>query len=149
MNQEISPLVLITGISGSGKSVALNQLEDLGYYCVDNLPIQLLHDFVATTRDAAIKKVAVAIDIRTPGDIGSLPDIITALRARGTPVLTIFLEADDHIILQRYSESRRRHPLTDRVNNTEGETPSLEECVRYERKHLARLKLQEHNIDTS
>ena len=90
MNEEINPLVVITGISGSGKSVALNQLEDLGYYCVDNLPIQLLHDFVATTREADIKKVAVAIDIRTPGDIGSLPDIMTALRSQGTPVLTIF-----------------------------------------------------------
>lgn len=149
MNEEISPLVLITGISGSGKSVALNQLEDLGYYCVDNLPIQLLHDFVATTREAGIKKVAVAIDIRTPGDIGSLPEIITALRAMGTPVLTIFLEANDQTILQRYSESRRRHPLTDRVKSPTGEITSLEECVRYERKHLAPLKLQEHNIDTS
>ena len=149
MNQEINPLVLITGISGSGKSVALKQLEDLGYYCVDNLPIQLLHDFVATTREAEIKKVAVAIDIRTPGNIGSLPKIITALRAMGTPVLTIFLEANDQTILQRYSESRRGHPLTDRVKNAEGETPSLEECVSYERKHLAPLKLQEHNIDTS
>lgn len=149
MNQEISPLVLITGISGSGKSVALNQLEDLGYYCVDNLPIQLLHDFVATTREADIKKVAVAIDIRTPGDIGSLPQIITALRARGTPVLTIFLEANDQTILQRYSESRRRHPLTHRIEGVTDEASSLEECVRYERKHLAPLKLQEHNIDTS
>ena len=149
MNEETSPFVLITGISGSGKSVALNQLEDLGYYCVDNLPIQLLHDFVATTRESKIKKVAVAIDIRSPGDIGNLPSIITALRSRGTPVLTIFLEANDQTILQRYSESRRRHPLTDRIQNPNGETPSLEECVSYERKHLAPLKLQEHNIDTS
>lgn len=149
MNEEINPLVVITGISGSGKSVALNQLEDLGYYCVDNLPIQLLHDFVATTREADIKKVAVAIDIRTPGDIGSLPNIITALRSQGTPVLTIFLEASDQTILQRYSESRRRHPLTERLSCSEGKTPSLEECVQYERKYLAPLKLQEHNIDTS
>ncbi|WP_432787215.1 RNase adapter RapZ [Oligella sp. MSHR50489EDL] len=143
------PLVVITGISGSGKSVALNQLEDLGYYCVDNLPIQLLHDFVATTREAEIKKVAVAIDIRTPGDIGNLPNIITALRSQGTPILTIFLEANDQTILQRYSESRRRHPLTERLSFSENQTPSLVECVQYERKYLTPLKLQEHNIDTS
>lgn len=149
MNEEIYPLVVITGISGSGKSVALNQLEDLGYYCVDNLPIQLLHDFVATTREAEIKKVAVAIDIRTPGDIGNLPNIITALRSQGTPILTIFLEANDQTILQRYSESRRRHPLTERLSFSENQTASLEECVQYERKYLAPLKLQEHNIDTS
>ena len=149
MNDEITPLVVITGISGSGKSVALNQLEDLGYYCVDNLPIQLLHDFVATTREAEIKKVAVAIDIRTPGDIENLPNIITALRSQGTPILTIFLEANDQTILQRYSESRRRHPLTERLSLAGHAAPSLEECVRYERKYLAPLKLQEHNIDTS
>ena len=148
-NNEIYPLVLITGISGSGKSVALNQLEDLGYYCVDNLPIQLLHDFVATSREANIEKVAVAIDIRSPGNIGELPDIITALRSRGTPVLTIFLEASNQAILQRYSESRRRHPLTERLTDSSGKTPSLEECVQYERHYLAPLKLQEHNIDTS
>ena len=149
MNDEITPLVVITGISGSGKSVALNQLEDLGYYCVDNLPIQLLHDFVATTREAEIKKVAVAIDIRTPGDIGDLPNIITALRSQGTPILTIFLEANDQTILQRYSESRWSHPLTERLSLAGHAAPSLEECVRYERKYLAPLKLQEHNIDTS
>lgn len=148
-NDSISPLVLITGISGSGKSVALNQLEDLGYYCVDNLPIQLLHDFVATTKQAQIDKVAVAIDIRTPGDISSLPEAIKSLRDNGTPVLTIFLESTDQTILQRYSESRRRHPLSDRLTAEEGRTPSLEECVQYERQHLTPLKLQEHNIDTS
>lgn len=141
-------IVLITGISGSGKSVALRLLEDSGYLCVDNLPVRFLHDFIATTREDGLERVAVAIDVRSPGDLEDLPSVITALRANGTEFRVIFLDANDHTLMQRYSESRRRHPLTDRLA-TGGKSPSLQECIDTERELLAPLREQEHVIDTS
>ena len=74
-------IVLITGISGSGKSVALRMLEDTGYTCIDNLPVRFLHEFIASTQDSGLERVAVAIDVRTPGDLDDLPGILTSLRA--------------------------------------------------------------------
>ncbi|HUH87319.1 MAG TPA: RNase adapter RapZ [Pusillimonas sp.] len=141
-------IVLITGISGSGKSVALRLLEDSGYLCVDNLPVRFLHDFIASTREDGLERVAVAIDVRSPGELDDLPDVITALRASGTEFRVIFLDANDHTLLQRYSESRRRHPLTDRLTSG-GKSPSLQECIDTERELLAPLREQEHVIDTS
>src|SRR3546814_13736206 len=75
-------IVLITGISGSGKSVALRLLEDAGYTCVDNLPVRFLHDFIASTRESELERVAVAIDVRSPGELAELPDVITRSEAR-------------------------------------------------------------------
>lgn len=141
-------IVLITGISGSGKSVALRLLEDSGYTCVDNLPVKFLHEFIATVREENLDRVAVAIDIRSPGELAGLPDIITGLRAQGTELKVIFLDASDHALMQRYSESRRRHPLTDRLQR-KGDSPSLLECIHTERELLAPLRDQEHVIDTS
>ncbi len=141
-------IVLITGISGSGKSVALRLLEDSGYLCVDNLPVRFLHDFIATTREDGLERVAVAIDVRSPGELEDLPAVITGLRASGTEFRVVFLDANDHTLLQRYSESRRRHPLTDRLA-TGGKSPSLQECIDTERELLAPLREQEHVIDTS
>lgn len=141
-------IVLITGISGSGKSVALRLLEDSGYLCVDNLPVRFLHDFIANTREDGLERVAVAIDVRSPGELDDLPNVITALRASGTEFRVIFLDANDHTLLQRYSESRRRHPLTDRLTQ-DGKSPSLQECINTERELLAPLREQEHVIDTS
>src|SRR5690606_9325700 len=74
-------IVLITGISGSGKSVALRLLEDAGYTCVDNLPVRFLHEFIASTRESGLERVAVSIDVRSPGELNELPDVITGLRA--------------------------------------------------------------------
>ncbi|MDN5841869.1 MAG: RNase adaptor protein RapZ, partial [Alcaligenaceae bacterium] len=141
-------VVLITGISGSGKSVGLRLLEDTGYTCVDNLPVRFLHEFLADARDGGLERVAVAIDVRTPGDLDELPGILTSLRAMGTSLRVIFLDADDHTLQQRYSESRRRHPLTNRLQR-EGRSPSLQECIDIERELLASLRDQEHVIDTS
>lgn len=141
-------IVLITGISGSGKSVALRLLEDSGYTCVDNLPVKFLHEFIATVREEHLERVAVAIDIRSPGELAGLPDILTGLRAQGVELKVIFLDASDHALMQRYSESRRRHPLTDRLQQ-KGSSPSLLECIHTERELLASLREQEHVIDTS
>ena len=141
-------VVLITGISGSGKSVALRVLEDSGYTCVDNLPVRFLKDFIADMRDSPIRRVAVAIDVRSPGEINDLPRAIAALRAMGTQLRVVFLDADDETLTQRYSESRRSHPLSDRVRG-EGVTPGLQECIALERDLLDPLRNQEHVIDTS
>lgn len=141
-------IVLITGISGSGKSVALRLLEDTGYTCVDNLPVRFLHEFIASTRESQLERVAVSIDVRTPGDLDELPGILTSLRAMGTELRVIFLDANDHTLQQRYSESRRRHPLSDRLQRG-GLNPSLLECITAEREMMASLRDQEHVIDTS
>jgi UPF0042 nucleotide-binding protein len=141
-------VVLITGISGSGKSVALRLLEDAGYTCVDNLPVRFLHEFIASTREDALERVAVAIDVRSPGELAELPGVINDLRAGGTAFRVIFLDASDHTLQQRYSESRRRHPLTDKLQHG-GKTPSLQDCIDTERELLAPLREQEHVIDTS
>lgn len=141
-------IVLITGISGSGKSVALRVLEDAGYTCVDNLPVRFLHEFIANTRESGLERVAVAIDVRSPGELDELPDVITSLRAMGTAFRVIFLDANDHTLRQRYSESRRRHPLTARLEKN-GISPSLQECIDTERDMLAALREQEHVIDTT
>lgn len=141
-------IVLITGISGSGKSVALRMLEDTGYTCVDNLPVRFLQEFIASTQESGLQRVAVAIDVRTPGDLDELPGVLTSLRAMGRALHVVFLEASDQALVQRYSESRRRHPLTDRLQH-QGLGASLKECIAREREMLAPLRNQEHVIDTS
>lgn len=129
-------VVLITGISGSGKSVAIRQLEDQGYTCIDNLPVKFLRDFIASAREDGLEKVAVAIDVRSPGELANLPEVISAIRTMGTPLQVIFLEADDRTLKQRYSESRRRHPLAYRLQIKNGFAPSLGECISHERELL-------------
>lgn len=142
-------IVLITGISGSGKSVALRLLEDAGYICVDNLPVRFLQEFIASARQQGLERIAVAIDVRTVGELDELPPVIHRMRSEGTAFRVIFLDANDHTLRQRYSESRRRHPLTDRLAQRWGRTPSLQECIDTEREMLAPLREQEHVIDTS
>lgn len=141
-------VVFITGISGSGKSVALRMLEDAGYTCVDNLPVRFLHEFIGIAHDEGLSRVAVAIDARSPGDIAELPDVITALRARGTELRVVFLDASTSTLALRYSETRRRHPLTDRLQRG-GTPPSLEACILAERELLAPLSELGHLIDTT
>ncbi|MEI7570093.1 MAG: RNase adapter RapZ [Alcaligenaceae bacterium] len=141
-------VVLITGISGSGKSVALRMLEDADYTCVDNLPVRFLHEFIASRRENPGEQIAVAIDARSADELGELPEIITALRAMDTQLRVVFLEADDETLLQRYAESRRRHPLSDRMRK-KGKVLSLEECIAQERELLDPLRNQGNVIDTS
>lgn len=110
-------LVIVSGLSGSGKSVALHALEDLGYYCIDNMPAGLLRallDEVTKPGDDAADRIAIGVDARNRReDLESLPKLIAGLRASGTQTDLLFLQADDDILLKRYSETRRRHPLAD------------------------------------
>ena len=141
-------VVLITGISGSGKSVALRMLEDADYTCVDNLPVRFLHEFITSRRDNPGERIAVAIDARSADELGELPEIIAALRASDTQLRVVFLEATDGTLLQRYAESRRRHPLSDRMRK-KGKVLSLEDCIAQERELLDPLRSQGQVIDTS
>ena len=116
-------LVVLSGLSGSGKSVALNALEDAGYYCIDNLPIALLQSLVDETlaqQDPAFSRVALCADARNAADIPRLPRLVQELRKAGIACEVIFLQADGDVLLSRFSETRRKHPLTtDRVSLTE------------------------------
>ena len=110
-------LIVVSGISGSGKSVALHVLEDLGYYCIDNLPAALLKsllDEIARTDDKRAARVAVGVDARNrPDDLEALPGLIKELQGANVQTDLLFLQASDEILLKRYSETRRRHPLAD------------------------------------
>ncbi|MEC9407182.1 MAG: RNase adapter RapZ [Abyssibacter sp.] len=109
-------LIIVSGLSGAGKSVALRVLEDQGYFCIDNLPMALLDSLAshAEAKQAAPSRLAVGIDARASrDDIQGYSDHIAALRARGIRASTLFLEADDDVLLRRFSETRRKHPLTD------------------------------------
>jgi len=142
--------VLITGISGSGKSVALRTLEDAGYLCVDNLPVRYLRDFIDSARTDGLPRVAVAIDARSPGDIADLPYTLRSLEDHESVDLrVVFLDASTATLVHRYSESRRRHPLTDRLRDSEGHPPSLYECIAAERELLNPLRDRNPVIDTS
>ncbi len=136
-----SPLLIITGLSGSGKSTAVNSLEDLGYYCVDNLPIPLLEPFLQTTdADGNRQKIAVVIDIRNRDYINSLPQQIRQLRQQGYPINILFLQADQEVLIQRYNVTRRLHPVS----------KNLREAVRKERILMAKLsEIADKIIDTS
>src|SRR5215831_7098432 len=109
-------LVLISGLSGSGKSVALHMLEDLDYYCVDNIPAGLLPDFIAHTirsGESTYRHTAVGVDARNrPNEIASVPQLIDELRRTGLQCDVVFLRSDDDALFKRYSETRRRHPLS-------------------------------------
>lgn len=135
-------LILISGQSGSGKSVALNLLEDAGYYCVDNLPVVMLTVLVRMLRDEGIEKIAVGIDARSGDGIATLQDKLDLLSSDGIRPKFLFLMANEETLLKRYSESRRRHPLA-----TEGQT--LAEAIRSERELLAPIADLGHRIDTS
>lgn len=137
---------LITGISGSGKSVALRAFEDAGYDCVDNLPVTLLENLISTLEKEECEQVAVAIDARRGRSIAALPSILENLR-RQHEVRVVFLNADTNTLVQRFSETRRRHPLAGqnkKVNST-----TLIEAIDEERQLLDPLKEQAHSIDTS
>jgi len=135
-------LILISGLSGSGKSVALHLLEDAGYYCVDNLPVVMLTVLVRMLKEENIRKMAVAIDARSGDGIELLPEKLKLLADEGTRHNFLFLHASEEILLKRYSESRRRHPLA-------GTGQTLEEAIRTERNLLEPISNLGHRIDTS
>ncbi len=127
-------LMIISGRSGSGKSTALHVLEDIGFFCVDNLPIGLLPELIAQTRlEAELQNVAVGIDARNlPSQLKQLPSVLDQIRHSQVEHEILFLDADDHILLQRFSETRRKHPLSN-------STLSLQEAVSKEKLVLAPL----------
>lgn len=138
----IMQLILITGLSGSGKSVALAVLEDAGHYCVDNLPVEMVERLVETLRNSGKDRVALTIDARTGEAVAGLPDLVTRLRSDGIDVRIIFLEAKADTLIKRYSETRRRHPLS------QGGL-TLPECIDRERELVAGISDMAHHIDTS
>ncbi|HKJ21104.1 MAG TPA: RNase adapter RapZ [Woeseiaceae bacterium] len=140
-------LIVVSGLSGSGKSVALHVLEDLGYYCIDNLPASLLTAAVNEVRAhevGAMNRLAVGVDARShTKNLDALPDLLQKLREQGVTTDIIFLHASDEILLQRYSESRRRHPLAEKGKQ-------LRAAIATERSILNELQLSaDLIIDTS
>ncbi len=135
-------LVLISGLSGSGKSIALKVLEDANYYCVDNLPSQLLQPLVGQLELQGYDQVGVVIDIRGGDSVAMLPLQLDALRANDLDLQFLFLDAQDATLIKRYSETRRRHPLA-------SDQLTLTEAIAEERVRLAELTALGHHVDTS
>lgn len=167
MNTTPMELVLITGMSGSGKSVALNALEDAGYYCVDNLPPELLVDLVALEKRIQAKRLAIAVDVRSAMSLPLLPKLLDQLRDEGIDVKPMFLDASTGVLVRRFSETRRKHPLSDASSamrhaeprssedtqqHTWADLPNrraLVDAIELERELLGALREQAHVIDTS
>ena len=135
-----SRLVLVSGLSGSGKSIALNVLEDAGYYCVDNLPATLLLEVLDYLGDAGHRRVAVSVDARSAA-LAALPEHIAKLKQRGFDCRVLYLEANTPTLLRRFSETRRRHPL--------GGEQTLPEAIERERGLLEGVAPLGERIDTS
>ncbi len=135
-------LVLISGLSGSGKSVAIKVLEDAGYYCVDNLPVLLLAETADFLRSAGNAKVAVSVDARSGKALDRLPGTLDALRRSGIDLRILFLDAKNDTLVRRFTETRRRHPLA------QGDV-TIEECIVRERELLAPIGELGLRIDTS
>ncbi len=137
-------MVIVTGLSGSGRSAALKAFEDTGYYCVDNLPLTLLPGFIEfAERSDEGSRSAIGIDVREKGFVEKFPELFGRLKAAGHPVEMLFLEASDQALVRRFSETRRPHPLA------KGATPLLD-GIRTEREALGEIKkLADRILDTS
>lgn len=135
-------LILVSGLSGAGKSIALNILEDCGYFCVDNLPLSLLTDTAHYLSGSGYQRTAISVDARSSSDLNHLPQAIAGLKQQGFDVRVLFLEAKADALVKRFSETRRRHPLSD-----EGRT--LTECIQLEQERLEAVSDLGHRMDTS
>jgi len=126
-------MIIVSGLSGSGKSVALHMLEDIGYYCIDNLPAGLLGTLAeqtVATGDPIYERLAVGIDARNrPEDLRRVPEVVEKLRRNGTACDLLFLHANQATLIKRYSETRRKHPLS-------SQTVALSEAIEHERRLL-------------
>jgi UPF0042 nucleotide-binding protein len=144
-------IILITGISGSGKSVGLNALEDAGYFCVDNLPPKLLRQLVATRLEDGAQTLAVAMDARSADSLAGLPADIQQLKDEGHDVKVLFLTAKTESLIARFSETRRSHPLSHRFRPEQSgsDQPTLTECILREREMLSVIEGIGHVVDTS
>ena len=136
-----SELIIITGMSGSGKASVLKSFEDLGYYCVDNLPIELVKNFAELSRSAEFERTALVIDVREGQQLHRLPQIVTELR-KHLQVRIVFLDCSDETLVRRFSESRRPHPL--------GRDMAVPQAISAERERLNAIRqLADFVIDTS
>lgn len=136
--------VIVTGMSGAGKATAMKMMEDIGYFCIDNLPVPLVDKLMEFTESSAgeRQKVAIGIDSRNGADLEEIIEILEAAKARGVSVDILFLEADDEVLVKRYKETRRNHPLAD------GER--LDKSIQKEREEMRFLKEKaNYVIDTS
>ncbi|PWB55282.1 MAG: RNase adapter RapZ [Nitrosomonadales bacterium] len=135
-------LILVSGLSGSGKSIALNVLEDSSYFCIDNLPLPLLTETARYLLGSGVTQAAISIDARSNSDLNQLPQIIATLRQEGLDVRILFLEAKTETLVKRFSETRRRHPLSDPEH-------TLTECIEHEQEQLEAVSDLGHRMDTS
>ncbi len=152
-------VVLLTGMSGGGKSVAMHALEDAGYFCVDNLPAELLLDFLKLEEQRGERRVAIAVDVRSSGSLPLMLPLLKQLRASGVPVRSIFLDASNEALMRRFSETRRPHPLREDRETTfggmDGTAAAAEshrlllDAIKLERELLGGLKAESTVIDTS
>jgi UPF0042 nucleotide-binding protein len=138
------PVLIITGLSGSGKSTVLRALEDVGYFCVDNLPLKLLPPFLQMQSESGAdhRKIALVMDVRTEGFLQNYARVFQRLERLGYRLHLIFLEADEPTLIRRFSQTRRQHPLADHE--------TISQALRQERESLAGLRRLAHRIiDTS
>jgi len=142
-------LILLTGMSGSGKSVALHALEDNGFYCVDNLPPELLLPFMQLDQQHHEQRVAIAMDVRSAATLPMVPAQLSHLRALNVDVRLLFLDATTDTLVHRYSETRRRHPLSSHEESTTDIKRDLISAIERERELLSVLRDQAHIIDSS
>lgn len=144
-------IVLITGMSGSGKSVALHALEDVGFFCVDNLPPELLLPLVQLEKAHQASRIAIAIDVRSANSLPLLPEQLSVLQKEGVNVKLLFLDTTTATLVRRYSETRRKHPLSQstREHLAQDQRRVLVDAIELERELLAVLREQAHVIDTS
>ena len=141
-------IVLVTGISGSGKSIALHALEDAGFFCVDNLPPELLPEFLRLESERSVRRVAVAVDVRTAGSLPRLVPLLESLREQGVKVRPVFLDASTDTLVRRFSETRRPHPLTKGPLSTDTHR-ALIDAIELERELLADIRVRSTILDTS
>ncbi|HSI56478.1 MAG TPA: RNase adapter RapZ [Ideonella sp.] len=141
-------VVLVTGISGSGKSVALHALEDAGYFCVDNLPPELLRDLIRVETEHGVRRMAIAVDVRTAGSLPHLLPVLDQLRDDGVRVRSVFLNAATATLVRRFSETRRPHPLS-KPGDASDLHRALFDAIEMERELLADLRERSTVLDTS
>ena len=144
-------IVLITGMSGSGKTVALHVLEDAGYFCVDNLPPDLLLPLIALERKRNARRLAIAMDVRSASSLTQVPALLATMRHQGMDVKFLFLDASTDALVRRFSETRRKHPLSQIAPSVMHDDLSraLVDAIELERQVLGNLREHAHVIDTT